>query len=62
MSGYDIGQWSKGVVEWTEGETAFLSVVFIPVLYVTIRTLAPGKTHRGLSDEDLAAERGGAHV
>ena len=28
MSGYNLGQWSKGVVEWTEGDTAFLSVVF----------------------------------
>ncbi len=25
---YDLGQWSKGVVEWVEGDTAFLSVVF----------------------------------
>lgn len=25
---WDTGNWARGVVEWTEGETAFLSVVF----------------------------------
>ena len=39
--------------------STFLSVVFIPVLYVTIRTLAPGRgSHR--HREVTAAETGGA--
>ena len=39
--------------------STFLSVVFIPVLYVTIRTLAPGRgSHR--HREATAAETGGA--
>lgn len=28
MSGYSLGQWSNGLAEWTEGDTAFLSIVF----------------------------------
>ena len=32
-----------------------LSIVFIPVLYVAIRTLAPGKAHRGLTDAEIEA-------
>lgn len=28
MSAHSTGRWSKGVVEWIEGDTAFLSVVF----------------------------------
>jgi hypothetical protein len=27
-SAWSVGEWARGVVEWTEGETAFLSVVF----------------------------------
>lgn len=39
-----------------------LSIVFIPVLYVVIRTIAPGRERRR-DDEDLApATTGGAHV
>jgi HAE1 family hydrophobic/amphiphilic exporter-1 len=40
--------------------STFLSVVFIPVLYVTIRTMAPGRATRGQT-EDAAAEPGGKH-
>jgi HAE1 family hydrophobic/amphiphilic exporter-1 len=39
--------------------STFLSVVFIPVLYVTIRTLAPGRAHRG---REVAVVEGGAHA
>jgi len=40
--------------------STFLSVIFIPVLYVGIRTLAPGKTsHRHAPDESVAS--GEAH-
>ncbi|RVC47608.1 hypothetical protein EN781_00280 [Mesorhizobium sp. M4A.F.Ca.ET.090.04.2.1] len=28
MSGYDLGRWSGGLAEWTEGDTAYISVVF----------------------------------
>jgi HAE1 family hydrophobic/amphiphilic exporter-1 len=35
--------------------STFLSIVFIPVLYVAIRTIAPGKAHRGLTDEEIEA-------
>ena len=43
--------------------STFLSVVFIPVLYAVIRTLAPGKVRRK-SDEEapVAAAEGTAHV
>jgi len=41
--------------------STFLSVIFIPVLYVTIRTLAPGKRRHDDWDEDAPAA-GGAHV
>ena len=41
--------------------STFLSVIFIPVLYVTIRTLAPGKPKRDDRDDD-APTTGGAHV
>jgi HAE1 family hydrophobic/amphiphilic exporter-1 len=37
--------------------STFLSVIFIPVLYVVIRTLAPGKVRR--SDEETEDEPGG---
>jgi hydrophobic/amphiphilic exporter-1 (mainly G- bacteria), HAE1 family len=40
--------------------STFLSVVFIPVLYVTIRTLAPGRASRTRGEEP-APETGGAH-
>jgi len=44
-----------------------LSVVFIPLLYVTVRTLAPGRTKRHDEDdfddgENVATENGGAHA
>jgi len=43
--------------------STFLSVIFIPVLYVVIRSLAPGKVRR-TADEDVpgAATEGGAHA
>jgi HAE1 family hydrophobic/amphiphilic exporter-1 len=41
--------------------STFLSVVFIPVLYVLIRSLAPGSGKRGRQIE-AAGETGGAHV
>jgi len=43
--------------------STFLSVIFIPVLYVVIRSLAPGKVRR-TADEDIpgAATEGGAHA
>jgi HAE1 family hydrophobic/amphiphilic exporter-1 len=43
--------------------STFLSIFFIPVLYVVIRTLAPGKARRSAGDEaPLPAVDGGAHV
>jgi HAE1 family hydrophobic/amphiphilic exporter-1 len=30
--------------------STFLSIIFIPVLYVTIRTLAPGRVHKGVEE------------
>jgi HAE1 family hydrophobic/amphiphilic exporter-1 len=40
--------------------STFLSIIFIPVLYVAIRTVFPGKAHRG---RDAATpEPGGAHA
>jgi multidrug efflux pump subunit AcrB len=35
--------------------STFLSVIFIPVLYVAIRTLAPGKARRSAGEELPAA-------
>ena len=42
--------------------STFLSVIFIPVLYVVIRTLAPGKVRRHGDDAAPAAAEGPAHV
>jgi HAE1 family hydrophobic/amphiphilic exporter-1 len=43
--------------------STFLSVIFIPVLYAVIRTLAPGKVRRKSDDEaPVAAAEGTAHV
>ena len=43
--------------------STFLSIIFIPVLYVAIRTIAPGRKHRGHTDEDdVPAETGAAHA
>jgi len=43
--------------------STFLSIFFIPVLYVVIRSLAPGKPRRGADDEAKAATAGGgAHA
>jgi HAE1 family hydrophobic/amphiphilic exporter-1 len=43
--------------------STFLSIFFIPVLYVVIRTLAPGKVRRHGDDEaPVAAAQGTAHV
>jgi hydrophobic/amphiphilic exporter-1 (mainly G- bacteria), HAE1 family len=41
--------------------STFLSIFFIPVLYVVIRSLAPGKVRRGAEDEGAVAVEG-AHV
>jgi len=41
--------------------STFLSVVFIPVLYVLIRSMAPGRGTRS-HKEDLAADTGDAHA
>jgi len=41
--------------------STFLSVIFIPVLYVAIRTIAPGRAKRS-HDEVPVAETGGAHA
>jgi HAE1 family hydrophobic/amphiphilic exporter-1 len=35
--------------------STFLSIVFIPVLYVAIRTIAPGKAHRGRTEAEIEA-------
>ena len=40
--------------------STFLSIVFIPVLYVAIRTLAPGKPV--MRDSVAAEDRGSAHA
>lgn len=43
--------------------STFLSIVFIPVLYVVIRTLVPGGGRHKLDDEALeSSEPGGAHA
>jgi hypothetical protein len=40
-----------------------LSIVFIPVLYVLIRSIAPGRIGRSrLDDDDVAVAGGGAHA
>ena len=40
--------------------STFLSIVFIPVLYVAIRSIAPGRATRG-RDDDVVVQTGGAH-
>ena len=42
--------------------STFLSIIFIPVLYVIIRTLAPGKSRRHHDVTLAPATTGGAHV
>ena len=42
--------------------STLLSVIFIPVLYVVIRTLAPGKVRRQADDDEAVAAEGDAHV
>jgi len=42
--------------------STLLSVIFIPVLYVVIRTLAPGKLRRQADDDAAVAAEGEAHV
>jgi Cu/Ag efflux pump CusA len=44
--------------------STFLSIFFIPVLYVVIRSIAPGKVRHGASDEARphAVAEGGAHA
>jgi HAE1 family hydrophobic/amphiphilic exporter-1 len=42
--------------------STFLSIFFIPVLYVVIRSLVPGKGSRGHHGEGVAPATGGAHV
>jgi HAE1 family hydrophobic/amphiphilic exporter-1 len=42
--------------------STFLSIFFIPVLYVVIRSLAPGKARRSADDEAPVATVDGAHV
>ena len=41
--------------------STFLSIVFIPVLYVAIRTIAPGRKSRS-HYEDETSETGAAHA
>jgi multidrug efflux pump subunit AcrB len=43
--------------------STFLSIVFIPVLYVAIRTIAPGRAKRyHRAGQALSTEAGGAHA
>jgi HAE1 family hydrophobic/amphiphilic exporter-1 len=42
--------------------STFLSIFFIPVLYVVIRTLAPGKARRKSDEAPVVAAEGPAHV
>jgi HAE1 family hydrophobic/amphiphilic exporter-1 len=42
--------------------STFLSIFFIPVLYVVIRTLAPGKVRRKADEAPIAAAEGTVHV
>jgi HAE1 family hydrophobic/amphiphilic exporter-1 len=41
--------------------STFLAVIFIPVLYAAIRTIAPGRRVR-VRQETLTPEPGGAHA
>jgi len=41
--------------------STFLSIIFIPALYVAIRTIAPGSPDRSHKDR-LAPTTGGAHA
>jgi HAE1 family hydrophobic/amphiphilic exporter-1 len=42
--------------------STFLSIFFIPVLYVVIRSLAPGKVRRHADEAPIVASEGAAHV
>ena len=42
--------------------STFLSIIFIPVLYVAIRTIAPGRGHRGRKVETLTEQPEGGHA
>jgi multidrug efflux pump subunit AcrB len=42
--------------------STLLSVVFIPVLYVIIRSLAPGRGTRSHKEETYETRPGGAHA
>jgi HAE1 family hydrophobic/amphiphilic exporter-1 len=42
--------------------STFLSVIFIPVLYVVIRSLAPGKTRGAVGDVEVAPAKGVPHA
>jgi HAE1 family hydrophobic/amphiphilic exporter-1 len=42
--------------------STFLSILFIPVLYVAIRSIAPGRGTRSHKEEDDAADGGVAHA
>jgi hypothetical protein len=42
--------------------STFLSIFFIPVLYVVIRTLAPGKVRHSHGAAPIVATEGTAHV
>lgn len=42
--------------------STFLSVVFIPVLYVVLRTLVPGKVRRGADFDEGPEAKGDAHA
>ena len=42
--------------------STLLSVIFIPVLYVVIRSLVPGGGRRGPDEDGAAAAEGGARA
>jgi HAE1 family hydrophobic/amphiphilic exporter-1 len=42
--------------------STFLSIFFIPVLYVVVRSLAPGKVRRHADEAPVVASEGAAHV
>src|SRR6185503_11855535 len=42
--------------------STFLSVVFIPVLYVLVRSAAPGRARRTRDEDEAAPEESGAHA